>query len=303
VPLIHPSRLRLGIKLITALTVVSSFPLLILNNTLLAPTSSPPYSTGPNELAAPSTICQGGDFGTQPPLQFPRTLQSIDIVNSLAIYEVTFITSTTGAIDKIRMDFPASTKVAAAGVIERIGIGGGTLLKSGSSITYDVQTPVSIPAGTFIRLEIFGIKNPSGPSTSYTATITTRDSGGNLMDGPSLTNVDTMRQIGTNDIADGSVTMNKPAQGFMKRITLLDNAAGNALGWNPDGVLTAFDITEPGSLGEFIGYVSAPVRLSGVTNCQVGFQTAGEFSMDCEFPPVNGAQLPYVVVNLPGIIL
>src|SRR5918996_634811 len=118
-------------------------------------------------------------------VQIPRTLQSNDLVNSLAFYEVTFITSTTGAIDRIRMDFPAGTNIAAAGVIERVGIGGGTLLKSGSSVTYDVTSPVVIPAGTFIRLEMFGIKNPSSPSTTFTATITTRDNGGNLIDGPS----------------------------------------------------------------------------------------------------------------------
>jgi hypothetical protein len=107
----------------------------------------------------------------QAPLQIPRTLQSTDLVNSLAFYEVTFIISTSGAIDEIRMDFPAGTGVGAAGIIERIGIGGGTLLKSGSSITYDVTTPVSIPAGTFIRLEMFGIKNPITPSTTFTADI------------------------------------------------------------------------------------------------------------------------------------
>ncbi|HYZ60086.1 MAG TPA: hypothetical protein VE544_10565 [Nitrososphaeraceae archaeon] len=31
-------------------------------------------------------------------------------------------------------------------------------------------------------------------------------------------------------------------QSFMKRVTLIDNAAGNALGWNPDGSTTQFYI-------------------------------------------------------------
>ncbi|MGI0044502.1 MAG: hypothetical protein ACRD47_12400, partial [Nitrososphaeraceae archaeon] len=146
------SGLKLGFTLIITLMVLSSSSIMIVDNPILA--SALPQSrssTGPSELAAPSTISQGGDFGTQAALQIPRTLQSNDLVNSFAFYEVTFITSTAGAIDRIRMDFPAGTNIDAAGVIERVGIGGGTLLKSGSSITYDVTSPVNIPAGTFIR--------------------------------------------------------------------------------------------------------------------------------------------------------
>jgi hypothetical protein len=240
------SRLKIGLALIIALTVISSSHPLILNNPVLASRSSTPTSSiGSGNMAAPSTISQGDDFTAQAPLQIPRTLQSTDLVNSLAFYEVTFITSTTGAIDKIRMDFPAGTGVGAAGIIERVGIGGGTLLKSGSSITYDVTTPVSIPAGTFIRLEMFGIKNPITPSTTFTAMITTRDSGGNLIDGPSPTNVYTIKKIVSSDIADGAITSTKPAESFMMKNRLLNDAAGNAAGWNPNSVTTTFTISTP----------------------------------------------------------
>jgi hypothetical protein len=186
---------------------------MIVLSSLLPITILPSPVLAANAPAAPSTISQSGNFTAQAPLQIPRTLQSTDLVNSLAFYEVTFITSTTGAIDKIRMDFPAGTGVGAAGIIERIGIGGGTLLKSGSSITYDVTSPVSIPAGTFIRLEMFGIKNPTNPSTTFTADITTRDSGGNLIDGPSPTNVYTIKKIVSGDLADNAVTTTKIADG------------------------------------------------------------------------------------------
>jgi hypothetical protein len=164
--------------------------------------SSDRTPTDSSTEVSPSASTSSATPTIQAPLQIPRTLQSTDLVNSLAFYEVTFITSTTGAIDRIRMDFPAGTGVGAAGIIERIGIGGGTLLKSGSSITYDVTSPVSIPAGTFIRLEMFGIKNPINPSTTFTADITIRDSGGNLIDGPSQTNVYTIKKVGSSDLAD-----------------------------------------------------------------------------------------------------
>jgi hypothetical protein len=165
------------------------------------------------ETSTPSVMNLDGDFSTQAALQIPRTFQSTDIVSSTGWYQVTFITATAGAIDKIEIAFPAGTNIGAAGVIERIGIGGGTLTKVGSTLTYDVTTPVNIPAGTFIRLEISGIKNPINPSTTFTATITTRDSGGNPIDGPSQTNVYTIKQIGTNDIADDAVTSSKIAPG------------------------------------------------------------------------------------------
>jgi hypothetical protein len=252
----------------------------------------------------------------QAPLQIPRTLQSTDLVNSFAFYEVTFITSTAGAIDRIRIDFPAGTGVGAAGIIERVGIGGGTLLKSGSSITYDVTSPVSIPAGTFLRLEMFGIKNPITPSSTFTADITTRDSGGNLIDGPSQTNVYTIKKIVSSDLADGAVTTpkiaegaitpSKPAEFFMKKVTLFDDAAGNALGWNPDGVDRLFSITEPGNISFNGALVNFWIHSSSASifNCEVISQAipSNTFELGCEFAPLDGSTLQYLVVNLPAHI-
>jgi hypothetical protein len=304
------SGLRLAVILIIAVTVVSSPFLILANSPLLASTSSPAStsSTGSSELAAPSTISQGRDFTAQAPLQIPRTLQSTDLVNSLAFYEVTFITSTAGAIDKIRMDFPAGTGVGAAGVIERIGIGGGTLLKSGSSITFDVTTPVSIPAGTFIRLEMFGIKNPINPSITFTAMITTRDSGGNLIDGPSQTNVYTIKKVGSSDLADGSVTSTKPAESFMKRVTIRDTPAGNALGWNPNGGNNGFIISDPSVSSSDESFINVEAQSDeSVTNhfCDTVQQglSPGFFRVTCSSAPLDGSDLHYVVENLPAHVV
>jgi hypothetical protein len=278
---------------------MSVLPITMLPNLVLVASSSP---------SAPSTISQSGDFTAQAPLQIPRTLQSTDLVNSLAFYEVTFITSTTGAIDKIRMDFPAGTGVGAAGIIERIGIGGGTLLKSGSSITYDLTTPVSIPAGTFIRLEMFGIKNPVTPSTAFTAMITTRDNGGNLIDGPSPTNVYTIKRIGSSDLADGSVTSTKPNANFMNRVTVADTPAGHAVGWNPDGIMVNFIIFEP--LVETLNSVFfiIEVESSVFQNhfCDVISHSdvvPAVFSIRCSSAPSDGSTLHYVVGNLPEHVI
>ena len=220
-------------------------------------------------------------------------------MSSLAFYEVTFITSNAGPIDKIRVDFPAGTGVGAAGIIERIGIGGGTLLKSGSSITYDVTSPVSIPAGTFIRLEMFGIKNPVTPSTTFTADITTRDSGGNLIDGPSQTNVYTIKKVGSSDLADGSVTSTKPAESFMKKVTLFDDLAGNNRGWQPNGIdKTTFFISEP------LAGIPDSLGSSAIVNvvnrvCSAAQVFDGTLEVVCTTPPADTARLDYTIINLP----
>jgi hypothetical protein len=296
------SRLRLGLTVIIALMMVSwTATLMLFNGTqVLAYSRVIDNGNGHStiqmpEKHSPSVSSPATTPTIQAPLQIPRTLQSTDLVNSLAFYEVTFITSTTGAIDKIRMDFPAGTSIAAAGLIERIGIGGGTLLKSGSSITYDLTAPVSIPAGTFIRLEIFGIKNPTNPSTTFTATITTRDSAGNLIDGPSQTNVYTMKQIASDDVAES----------FMKRVTLLDDAAGNSKGWNPGNGFTSFTISEPAVTSSDGSFISISIIAPGQINnefCEVDSIfpfSAFEFTFHCQVAPVGGSQLHYVVENLP----
>jgi hypothetical protein len=71
--------------------------------------------------------------------------------------------------------------------------------------------------------------------------------------------------IGSNDIADdaitepkiadNSITSTMPTEPIMKRVTLLDNAAGNAQGWNPDGGTQMFEITEPNAMSTFRMYV------------------------------------------------
>ncbi|MGI0043443.1 MAG: hypothetical protein ACRD47_07010 [Nitrososphaeraceae archaeon] len=217
-------------------------------------------------ISSPSTMGLDGDFSAQAALQIPRTLQSADIVNSLAFYEVTFITSTAGAIDKIEIQFPAGTNIAAAGVIERVGIGGGALTKAGSTLTYDLTTPVNITAGTFIRLEMFGIKNPGVPSTTYTATITTRDSGGAVIDGPSQTNVYTMRQIGTTDIVPGAIRQTR----VQRASTLFDIAPGSSLTITSPPCLAPEDIQGGGY---------------GTTNTNGLVNIVAEFSVDTNADP------------------
>jgi hypothetical protein len=109
--------------------------------------------------------------------------------------------------------------------------------------------------------------------------------------------------VTTPKIADNSITSTKPNEAFMKRKTLLDSPAGNALGWNPDGVTKTFTITEPDVSGLDTGYVSALVEFAGLPNCQVDSQLTGSFSLICENPPGDSTRLHYVVENLPAHVV
>ncbi len=112
------------------------------------------------------------------------------------------MTATTGTIKTVEITFPAGTNIAAAGFIERVGIGPGFFSKAGTTLTYNVQSAVNVPAGTFIRFELVNVKNPPNPSSSLQVTLTTKNNIGNVIDGPTPTSAYSIRQIGTSDIAD-----------------------------------------------------------------------------------------------------
>ena len=88
----------------------------------------------------------------------PLTSMSVspmsNTINEMDTYDFLFKTATTGTIKTIEINFPSSFNVANIRLIERDGIGSGTLSFSGSTIKYTVGGSDSIPAGTNIRLEI-----------------------------------------------------------------------------------------------------------------------------------------------------
>jgi hypothetical protein len=147
---------------------------------------------------------------------------------------------------------------------------------------------------------MFGIKNPINPSTAFTATITTRDSSENLIDGPSQTNVYTIKKVGSSDLADGSVTSTKPAESFMKKVSVFDNAAGHAVGWDPNGASTVFTISEPAIVAtDGIFFTVEVVN----TICAVDTHFSGTFQVRCQEAPIDSSALRYVVGNLPEHIV
>ncbi|MGC1134902.1 MAG: hypothetical protein WA941_18885 [Nitrososphaeraceae archaeon] len=252
----------------------------------------------------PSLISPSNSISSTPTIQAaligPASFRSTDIVNSNSIYEIAFITTTTGTIKKIEITFPAGTIVGAAGVIEKVGIGHGFLTKSGTTVTLNIHTPVSIPAGTYIRLEMVDVKNPPNPGSNYNITVTTRgpDPDNSIIDGPSTSNAYIIKQVGTAEIASGSITKEKVSSSFMISRLLQDNARGNSFGWDPDGLVTNFIIIDDVAITG-----SNPVLInvgdSGTNSqCDALGSLTGFFTIQCLDPPPQGSELRYTITNL-----
>jgi hypothetical protein len=77
-----------------------------------------------------------------------------NIINEKSTYDFFFKTATTGTIKTIQIDFSSAFTLSNAKLVEKSGIGSGSLSISGTSLKYTVSGPVSVPSGTDIRLEI-----------------------------------------------------------------------------------------------------------------------------------------------------
>jgi hypothetical protein len=304
------SRIRLGITLVAVAFMISSSPIFnIINPATLSASRIPSPSATPS-ATSPSTISQdGSDFTAQAAISSLTSRPTNNIVNTHSFYDIVFLTSTSGTIKTIQVTFPAGTTIPSGAFFnEAEGIGPGTASKSGQTITYTVTNAVNVPAGTKIRLEFANINNPLNPSANYKVTVTTRNAANAIIDGPTQSTAYTMKQIGTNAIADNSITSSKPAASLMKKVILSDDAAGNALGWNPNGATTSFVIDETaipqsGAITSFISIIVIDNIGTTPENyfCDVVRLTpsAQEFSIACSLPPNEVDELHYVIENLP----
>ncbi|MDW0238308.1 MAG: hypothetical protein QOC35_07040, partial [Nitrososphaeraceae archaeon] len=71
-----------------------------------------------------------------------------NIINEKATYNFFLKTKTTGTIKIIQIDFPSSFDLSKIRLIERSGIGSGSLSFSGSTLNYTVNSATSVAAGT-----------------------------------------------------------------------------------------------------------------------------------------------------------
>jgi len=163
-------------------------------------------STAADKFAPVATISNSNVFTPGPTAN--QLYPTNDLVNSRAWYQVIFTTGTTAPIKQVEVDFPPGTNIANAKLVDTAGLGPGTFTISGQTITYTVAPEVLVPANTELRLQYDNILNPSIPDANLTVRITTKDTAGSVIDsGTSLAYK--IRQIGTEDISNKSITREK----------------------------------------------------------------------------------------------
>jgi hypothetical protein len=215
-----------------------------------------------------------------------------NIINEKATYNFFLKTKTTGTIKIIQIDFPSSFDLSKIRLIERSGIGSGSLSFSGSILNYTVNSATSVAAGTTIKLEIGRIiATEAGGHTVSMKTISPQNV---VIDGPTSSSSFTIKAITGEDVSPG----------FIKRKTLLDDAAGNVHGWKPDGSAKIFGIID--------GDISGPANnifVSAIDEDGAGCRTtdlASEenvMSIICDVAPANNNSLHYLIIKLPAEVV
>lgn len=219
-------------------------------------------------------------------------LPANNIVNTRTTYDIMFKTATTATIKTIEMTFPSAFDLSpATRYIEKVGIGSGSLSNpSSNTLIYTVNNPESISAGTNIRLEIGKIVN-SNTAGSFTVGITTKNTAGSVIDGPTQSSSFPIKDITGNDVS--------PA--FMIRKTLNDDPAGNGHGWDPNSGVTSFSITDDDVTGPLGGIFVDIYVHPDIDNCRVRElqPIIGGFIINCSTPPADTRALHYLITKLP----
>ncbi len=112
------------------------------------------------------------------------------------------------------------------------------------------------------------------------------------------------------DIGDGEITSSEIASSFIVHRTLLDDAAGNAAGWDPDGSFLNFFISDPAFDATNSVVVLNVNDALEFNTCTVDFRDATAdpdvFEINCVVDdfgttaPSNGSVLDYVIINAPA---
>jgi len=233
-----------------------------------------------------------------------RVVPSSNLVTTSSTYDIFFTTATTGTIKTIEMNFGSDFNIASATkLIENSGIGSGTLSVSGSILKYTVRSAVSISSGTSVRLEI-GRIIANNVGNSLKITITTKNSLGGTIDGPTISPVFSIYNIGTNAIADNSITGDDISPSFMIRKTLYDDDAGHAHGWDPNGSTKSFAIFDSDIQGASDSeFISVMIRYANLAYCTSSPGDTGLFVVHCNNAPVDSAVLDYVITKLPANVV
>jgi len=222
----------------------------------------------------------------------------------------------------IEIAFPPGFNIANAQVMELAGGSGGLgvvendlpFVVAGQTLTIDtmnVGTDFAID-GEEKRVVINGIVN--GFTVVHQIAVTLNDDDGVEQNGPTLSDPFRLRrvlsanildeQVRTQDIATSAVTAVKVSPDFMKMVTLEDNAAGHAAGWDPDGDKFEFTIIDANvdRNTNMLVQIAAPLDFFGSSGigdkCVEVITNPGEFTISCGRHH-DTSSLHYIAINFP----
>ena len=139
-------------------------------------------------------------------------LQSNNIVGTKAVYDIIFKTVSPGSIKTIQILFMKDTDVTGSIIPEVKGLGTGSTSVGPQGVfrilIYTVNTPVTIPAGREIKLQVWNITNPSASYDGYMLFIYIRDPNGNTID-QAMSNTYAMKQIQSANIENNAIISGK----------------------------------------------------------------------------------------------
>jgi hypothetical protein len=86
------------------------------------------------------------------------------------------------------------------------------------------------------------------------------------------------------------------AEGFIKQVLVLDTPPGHAVGWNPNGVATSFEITEVEANNDAV-VVNVDNQVSADPVCSASQTFAQQIEIWCTSPPADEFTLIYTVIE------
>lgn len=203
-------------------------------------------------------------------------------------YVVGFTAGTTGTIKTVNITFPAGFNIANANLILVSGIGAGGISVAGQTVTYTINSAVSVPAGTSIMIDLGKIV--SNAIASNTLSITTKDTLNNIIDGPTTSPAFTLKPVSAAMLGASSVSNSRIANGAVTNTKILNNSINGTQ--IIDGSLSNADIATnaaislsklaTGALPGTITINSANIADGSITGADVasGISLTGSASID-----------------------
>ncbi|HNH28367.1 MAG TPA: FlgD immunoglobulin-like domain containing protein, partial [bacterium] len=213
-------------------------------------------------------------FAASSALAVTQVTPSPSTINATAAYTIKFTTGSSGALainDSILITFPSNTYLPGTISSSLITVNGSQLAASavGSNNVLRIRNPVTINNVANVTIAISssaGILNPTGVSTSYSLTVTTKTSGGTVVEGPTTSPQYTTTATSTT-ITTPSVTLSSSTPSASSNYTIAFNTGTNGrLRSTTDSVSIVFPSgsTVPASPTVTINTVSASAYGTGL---------------------------------------